>query len=166
MSHHTHESGELKVSTPSDLEIVTERVFDAPQEQVFAVFTEPGLISQWWGLKGSTTTVDKLDLRPGGEWRFVERSASGEENGFRGSFREVDPPERIVWTFEWEGMPGHILVETVSFEDLGGRTNVKTVSVCPSKEDRDGMLSSGMEDGMSQSYERLDELLSKVGSRM
>ncbi len=166
MSHHTHSGTGVKISTPSDLEIVTERVFDAPREQLYAAFTDPSLISQWWGLRDSTTTVDKLDLRPGGEWRFVERSADGSENGFHGAFREVSPPERIAWTFEWEGMPGHVLNETVTFEDLGGRTNVKSISVAQSKEDRDGMLGSGMEDGMNQSYERLDELLSKVGSRM
>lgn len=110
-----------------------------------------------------TTTVDRLDARPGGSWRFVCRSEDGREDGFRGTIRELTPPERIVQTFEWEGMPGHVLVETASFEDLGERTRVTTSSLFHTTEERDGMLASGMEIGLSESHQRLDALLEKLG---
>src|SRR3954451_19130871 len=93
------------LSTPTDREIHVERMFDAPRERVFAAMTDPDLISQWWGPHGTTTVVDQLDARSGGSWRFVIRDSGGSEQGFRGTFREVTPPERLVLTFEWEGMP-------------------------------------------------------------
>jgi uncharacterized protein YndB with AHSA1/START domain len=146
------------LTLPSDREIVMSRVFDAPRELVFKAHTDATLIPQWWG---PTTTVDKLDLRPGGAWRFVQRGQDGSENGFRGEFREIVPPERFVWTFEWEGMPGHILVETLTFEDLGGKTRLTTHSLFDSVEERDGMLKSGMETGANESWNRLAALLEK-----
>ena len=152
-----------KVTTPADREILIERVFDAPRDRVYAAFTDPELIPQWWGRQEDTTTVDKLDVRPGGDWRFVTVSSSdGEEHAFRGTFREVDPPERIVWTFEWEGMPGYISVETTTFEDLGEQTKVISRSLFHTTEERDGMIEAGMEKGLSESYEKLDELLAKT----
>jgi uncharacterized protein YndB with AHSA1/START domain len=153
-----------KVSTPSDREIVSERVFDAPRDRVFAAYTDPELIPEWWGPRSVTTTVDEMDVRPGGAWRFVHRESGGQEYGFRGTFREVTPPERLVYTFEWEGMPGHVLVETVAFEDLGERTKVTATSLFHTPEERDGMLASGMESGITESHDRLAELLAKVGS--
>ena len=149
------------VTTPSEREIVTERDFDAPRERVFAAFTDPELIPEWWGLRRQTTTVDEMDVRPGGSWRFVCHEPGGGEDGFRGTYREVVPPERLVYTFEWEGMPGHVLVETVEFEELGGRTKVTTTSLFHTPEERDGMLAGGMEIGLSESYEALDELLAR-----
>jgi uncharacterized protein YndB with AHSA1/START domain len=154
-------AGLTTVTTPSDREIVSERVFDAPRDRVFAAFTDPELIPQWWGPRDQTTIVDQMDVRPGGAWRFVIRDSDGAENGFRGTYREVSPPERIVQTFEWEGMPGHVLVETVMLEDLGGRTKMTNISLFHTTEERDGMLASGMESGMSESHDRLDELLAK-----
>ena len=150
-----------QVSKGGDREILTERVFDAPRERVFEAFTDPALIPEWWGPRQTTTTVDQMDVRPGGAWRFVCRDADGREDGFRGTYREISPPERIVNTFEWEGMPGHVLVETATFEDLGDQTRVKTVSLFHTTEERDGMLASGMEKGLSESHERLDELLAR-----
>jgi uncharacterized protein YndB with AHSA1/START domain len=149
------------VTTPSEREIVTERDFDAPRERVFAAFTDPELIPEWWGLRRQTTTVDEMDVRPGGSWRFVCHDPGGGEDGFRGTYREVTPPERLVYTFEWEGMPGHVLVETVEFEELGGRTKVTTTSLFHTPEERDGMLAGGMEIGLNESYEALDELLAR-----
>ncbi len=165
MSANTKEkkAGTTKLTTPSDREVVTERVFDAPRDRVYAAFTDPELIPQWWGLRSTTTVVDKLDARPGGAWRFVERNSDGSENGFRGTFREVTPPESLVYTFEWEGMPGHVVVDTVRFEDLDGRTKVTNTSLFHTTEERDGMLESGMEKGLNESYEQLDELLAKAG---
>jgi uncharacterized protein YndB with AHSA1/START domain len=157
-------AGSTRLTTPSDREIVTERVFDAPRERVFGAFTDPELISQWWGPRGVTTVVDVMDVRPGGAWRFVCRNPDGSEEGFRGSYREVTPPERVVQTFEWEGMPGHVIVETATFEDLGGRTKVTNVSLFHTPEERDGMLATDMERGLNESYERLDELLAATGT--
>jgi uncharacterized protein YndB with AHSA1/START domain len=152
------------VTTPTDREIHIERVFDAPRERVFAAYTDPELIPAWWGPEGITTIVDRMDVKAGGAWRFVCRDADGREDGFRGTYREVSPPERIVQTFEWEGMPGHVAVETAVFEDLGDRTKVTTTSLFHTTEERDGMLSSGMEGGVNQSYARLDALLARLAS--
>ena len=112
------------VTTPSDREIHIERIFEAPRDRVFAVYTDPALIPEWWGPRGTTTIVDKMDVRSGGDWRFVARDSDGSETAFRGSYREVSAPERIVQTFEWEGMPGYVCLETAAFEDLGDRTKV------------------------------------------
>jgi uncharacterized protein YndB with AHSA1/START domain len=152
------------VATPSDREIVSVRVFDAPRDRVWAACSDPELIPEWWGPRGGTTIVDQMDVRPGGAWRYVIRNQDGGETGFRGTYREVDPPERIVYTFEWEGMPGHVLIETITLEDLGERTKLTNVSLFHTEEERDGMLASGMERGMNESHERLDELLARLGS--
>jgi uncharacterized protein YndB with AHSA1/START domain len=150
------------VTTPTDREIHIERVFDAPRDKVFAAFTNPELIPEWWGPRGTTTIVDEMDVRPGGNWRFVGRSADGSETAFRGTYREITPPERIVQTFEWEGMPGHVSVETAVFEDLGDRTRLVATSLFHTTEERDGMLHSGMEGGMNETYDRLDEVLARL----
>jgi uncharacterized protein YndB with AHSA1/START domain len=152
------------VTTPTDREIHTERVFDAPRDRVFAAFTDPQLIPQWWGLRGTTTTVDEMDVSPGGSWRFVSQDSDGSETAFRGTYREVVAPERIVQTFEWEGLPGHVSVETATFEDLGDRTRLTTTTLFHTTEERDRMLSSGMERGMNETYARLDELLARPAS--
>lgn len=153
------------LTTPTDREIHVERVFDAPRDQVFAVFTDPKLIPEWWGPRDTTTVVDHMDVRPGGSWRFVIRNADDSETAFRGTYREITPPERIVQTFEWEDMPGHVSVETATFEELGDRTKVTTTSLFHTTEERDGMLESGMERGMNETYARLDELLARLASR-
>jgi uncharacterized protein YndB with AHSA1/START domain len=151
----------IKVSTPSDREIVMEREFAAPRERVFAAYTDPELIPRWWGPRGAETVVDVMEVRPGGAWRFVQRDADGTENGFRGTYREVTPPERLAYTFEWEGMPGHVLVEAITFEELDGGTKITSVSTFHTPEERDGMLASGMEEGANESLDQLDELLAE-----
>ncbi len=150
------------VTTQGDREIRIERVFAAPRERVVAVYTDPELVPEWYGPRGGTTIVDRMDVRPGGDWRFVFREADGSETAFRGTYRDVTPPERIVQTWEWEGMPGHVSVETATFEDLGDRTRVVTVALYHTTEERDGMLGSGMEGGLNETYERLDELLARL----
>ena len=152
------------ITTPTEREIHIERVFDAPRERVFAAYTDPATIGEWWGPRGTTAVVDEMDVRAGGRWRFVVRDADGGETAFRGTYREVTPPERIVQTFEWEGMPGHVSVETATFEDLGDRTKVTTTSIFHTTEERDGMLGSGMEGGLNETYERLDELLARLAA--
>jgi uncharacterized protein YndB with AHSA1/START domain len=149
-----------KVTTPSDREIRIEREFDAPRDRVFALMTDPKLVPEWYGPRDMTTVVDHMDVRPGGSWRFVAKSSDGSEMAFHGEYREVTPPERLVQTFGWEGMPGHASVETAVFEEIdGGRTKITVTSVFETTEDRDGMLGSGMESGMNETYDRFDELL-------
>ncbi len=153
------------VTTPTEREIRIERVFDAARDRVFAAYTDPELIPEWWGPRGTTAVVEQMDLRRGGSWRFVIRNSDGSETAFHGTYREVTPPERIVQTFEWEGMPGQVSVETASFEVVGDRTKVTTTSIFHTSEERDGMLGSGMERGMNETYARLDELLASHAAR-
>jgi len=147
------------ITKPTEREIRCERVFDAPRDRVFAAYTDPELVPQWWGPHGTTAEVDYMDVRTGGRWRFVMHNSDGSTSGFLGAYREVSPPERIVQTFEWEGMPGHVSAETATFEDLGDQTKVTTVAIFHTTEERDGMLGSGMEGGLNETYERLDEVL-------
>jgi len=150
------------LTLPSDREIAMERVFDAPRKLVFEAFTEPAIIPKWWGQRNTTTTVDKMEVKPGGRWRFVQRDADGHEYAFNGEYKEIVPPERLAYTFEFEGLPGHVLLETVTFEEQGDKTKVKVLSLFDSVEDRDGMLQSGMEAGANESNDRLAELLANV----
>jgi uncharacterized protein YndB with AHSA1/START domain len=150
------------VTTPTDREIHIERIFDAPRDKVFAAMTDPELIPEWWGPHGTSTVVDKMDARSGGDWRYVIKNSDGSETGFRGTYREVSAPERIVQTFEWEGMPGHVSVETATFEDLGDRTKMTSISTFHTTEERDGMIESGMEGGMNETFERFDEVLARL----
>jgi uncharacterized protein YndB with AHSA1/START domain len=144
--------------TPGTHEIVLAHEFDAPPDVVHAALTDPALVPSWWGPHGLTTKVEEMDVRPGGRWRFVQRDADGNEFGFNGVYHSVEPG-RVVQTFEFEGMPGHVMLETMTLEDLGGRTRLVDKSVFQSVEDRDGMVASGMDDGASQSYDRLDSIL-------
>ena len=137
------------------------REFDAPREAVFAAHTDPELVVRWWGPEGATVVVDALDARPGGSWRMIHRTADG-EYAFRGVYHDVTAPERLVYTFEFEPMPGHVLLETLRFEELpGGRTRLVDASVFQSVADRDGMLAAGMEAGAAASLDRLARLLAE-----
>jgi uncharacterized protein YndB with AHSA1/START domain len=150
------------VTTPTDREIRIERVFDAPVERVWQAFTDPELLAQWWG-RGNKLVIERMQVEPGGHWRFVEHGPEG-VNGFEGRYREVTPPQRLVQTFEWDGMPGYVAVDTAVFEDLGdGRMKLVTTSLFHTTEERDGMLESGMEDGLNESYAALDKLLVRPG---
>jgi uncharacterized protein YndB with AHSA1/START domain len=148
-----------KVSTPSEREIHVERIFDAPRDLVFATMTDPELVPEWWGPHGTTTVVEQMEPRTGGLWRFSTEDCDGNRTAFRGVYREVSPPDRLVQTFEWEGLPGHVAVETSTFEDLGGQTRLVNVTIFHTAEERDGMLQSGMERGMNETFERFDALL-------
>jgi uncharacterized protein YndB with AHSA1/START domain len=153
-------SSRATVSKAGDREIHVERVFEAPRDRVFAAFIDPERIPEWWGPRRYTTVVEEMDPRPGGKWRFLMRDPDGEETRFSGTYREVEAPERISQTFEWSGMPGRISLETATFEDLGdGRTRVVNVSVFHLAEERESMIESGMESGLNETYERLDEVL-------
>ena len=150
------------ITTPGDRDVRIERIFNAPRDRVWRAMTDPELIAQWWG-RGNKLVVERFDLERGGHWRFVEHSDHG-VHGFEGRFAEVVPPERVVQTFEWDGMPGHVALETMTLEDLGdGRTRLVAMSLFHTAEDRDGMLQSGMEGGVNESYAALDRLLAKLG---
>ena len=154
-------STKAKVTTPTDREIRIERVFAAPRDRVWRAMTDPKLIAQWWG-RGNKLVIETFEPKRGGHWRFVEHSPEG-VNGFEGRFREVTPQDRIVQTFEWDGMPGHVVVEHVTLEDLGdGRTKIINVSLFHTTEERDGMLNSGMEGGLNKSYAALDDVLARM----
>ena len=150
------------VTTPGDRDIRIERIFNAPRDRVWKAMTDPKLVAQWWG-RGNKLVVEKMEVERGGHWRFVEHSPEG-THGFEGRFAEVTPPERVVQTFEWDGMPGHVALETMTLEDLGdGRTRLVTTSLFMTAQDRDGMVQSGMEGGLNESYAALDRVLAKLG---
>lgn len=151
------------VVEPGKLEIVVTMTFNAPRELVFKAYIDPALIPQWWGPRYLTTEIDRLDARTGGQWRFVQRDPDGNEYAFHGVIHDVTAPERIVQTFEYEGMPGHVSLDTAVFEDLGGgRTRVVSQSVFQSLEARDGMAASGMEIGINEGNDRMSELLATL----
>ena len=158
------DGNKLKVTTPSDREIVMTRTFDAPRDLVFVAHSSCEHMSNWWGPRKYEVASCEIDFRPGGSWRIVHK-AEGEEHGFRGEFREIVRPERIVWTFEWEGLPGHVSVETLTLEEHDGKTTLTATSVYDTVEDRDGMLQSGMEEGAAESWDRLAEYLEAVEGR-
>ena len=160
----TASRSDLKVTKLSDTELQITREFDAPREIVFRAMTDPALLSKWWGPRRYRTVVDTMDVRPGGKWRMRNIGADG-EHAFRGEFREVTPPERIVWTFEYEPLPGHISVETMTLTERDGRTLLTVHDVFSSKEDLDGMLQSGMESGAAESYDRLDDLIKELTTK-
>jgi uncharacterized protein YndB with AHSA1/START domain len=135
------------------------REFDAPPEKVFRAHTDPYLVSRWLGPHRHEMVVDRWDCRPGGEWAYRHLS-DGEEYAFRGCFHDVVANERIVQTFTFEGMPEHVALEKVRFEALpGGRTRLVGESLVDSFADRDAFVASGMEQGVREGYERLDEVL-------
>ena len=150
-----------KVEASGERQIRIERVFNAPLDKVWRAFMEPDLIKQWWG-RGNELVIEKFEPVRGGHWRFVERSDHG-EHGFEGRYREVTPKSRISYTFEWDGMPGHVCVDEAVFEEIeGGRTRIMTVSTFMTGEDRDGMIQSGMEGGLNESYAALDRVLATL----
>ena len=149
------------ITTSGDRGVRIERIFNAPRERVWQAMTDPKLVAQWWG-RGNKLVIERLEVKRGGHWRFVEHAPSG-VHGFEGRFSEVTPPERVVQTFEWDGMPGHVALETATLEDLGdGRTRLVNTSLFMTAEDRDGMLQSGMESGLNESYAALDRVLATL----
>ncbi len=138
------------------------REFDAPRSKVFRAHTDPDLVRRWLGPRGLEMTVDRWDCRTGGEYRYIH-SRDGEEFAFHGSFHEVRPDELIVQTFTYEGMPDSVALEKVVFEDLGnGRSRLVATSLGDSFEARDAMIAGGMEHGIVEGYERLDEVLARA----
>jgi uncharacterized protein YndB with AHSA1/START domain len=157
MTTTTHET---EITADPDVPLVRmTRIFDAPPAKVFRAHSDPELLKQWHGPRRHEMRMDHYDCRTGGSYRYVLFS-DGNEYGFHGCFHEVRPSELIVQTFTYEGIPDGVALERLVFEELGaGRTRLRATSLVDSFEDRDAFLASGMEDGVRESYERLDELL-------
>lgn len=143
----------------SDTEIVMSRDFKAPRELVYRAYTDPEMVPNWWGQRASTTIVDQMDVTVGGKWRYVQRGQDGSEYAFRGEYVEVVPNEKIVSTFEFEPMPGHITQDSAVFEDIEGGTRITVTTTYANAEDLKGMVESGMEAGATESWDRLQELV-------
>ena len=149
------------VTSRGERELHIERIFNAPRDRVWQAMTDPELVAQWWG-RGNKLVIEKLEVKRGGHWRFIEHSDHG-EHGFEGRYREVRAPDLLEYTFEWDGQPGHVVVDTTTLEDLGdGRTRVVVKSLFLTAEDRDGMVQSGMEAGLNESYAALDRVLAAM----
>jgi uncharacterized protein YndB with AHSA1/START domain len=149
-------------ATPGSHELSYERVFQASPELVYRAFTEADIVRRWWG-GNYETVVDRLEARPGGVWRYLTKDEGGTESAFHGVFHDLVPGERIVQTFEFEGLPGHVLLETMVLTGQGdGTTKLAASSVFQTVEDRDGMLASGMESGMNDGLAQLDKVLASL----
>ena len=152
----THPS---RVTFPSDFEAVITRTFNASRELVYAASTQPEHVRRWYGLRHHTMPVCEIDLRPGGRWRYVLKDREGNEFGFSGEYLELEPPGRMVYTEGFEAMPGHDYVVTATLTEEAGRTTLEARLRYRSREDRDGHFASGMESGMRESHDRLEEVL-------
>ena len=153
----------LQIDAPAGIpEVTFSREFDAPRERVWRAMTDPELVARWWGPRGMGTKIEIFEPQFGGRLRIVHVAPDGAEFGFRGVFHDVVENERATRTFEWDGTPGHILLETMRLEEKDGRTILSGQSVYQSLSDRDGMVASGMEGGMRDSMDRLEELLADL----
>ncbi|ASU82822.1 ATPase [Nocardiopsis gilva YIM 90087] len=151
---------------PGHHDIVVTRVFDSPRDVVYQAFTDPDLIPKWWGPAQYETTVDRAEVRPGGVWRYISRDENGTEYAFKGVYHDLVAPESIVSTFEFEGVPGHVELDTATFEEIDGgkRTKYTSVSVFQSVEDRDAMVASGMESGLRETLNRFADIVERAGA--
>lgn len=147
---------------PGQQELTITHEFHAPAARVFQAMTDASLLPHWWGPRKYATVVDQLEPRTGGRWRFINRGQDGAEHGFHGTFHLVDAPRRIVQTFEYEGAPGHVSLESLTLEERDGKTLLAAHSVFQSVQDRDEMMhGDDMESGARETYARLEELLAQ-----
>lgn len=151
---------------PGKQDIVFRHVFDARREIVWKALTDPSLIPNWYGPRIYEAIVDEMDVRPGGRWRFINRNAEGQEFGFHGVYHDVQAPERIVQTNEFEGMPGHVGLETGTLTEKDGKTTFESVALFSSVEDRDMNVANGMEWGARETYQRLEEVIAGLVARV
>lgn len=157
--------GSAEVTLPSDTEYLITRSFDASAEAIFTALTTPDLVKRWWGFETATWVVCDIDLRVGGQWRYVVKEPEY-EIGFHGEFREIERPTRLVHTEAFEGIPDpddHAALNVLTLEEAEGVTTMTLLVQHTSKEDRDAVLESGMEAGLQLSYDRLDDLLGTAG---
>jgi uncharacterized protein YndB with AHSA1/START domain len=152
----------LKVTLPTDREIVFTREFDAPREIVWKAMHDKDLIPRWWGPRNHNTIVEQMDFRPGGKWRFISVDDNGERFGFSGEYIEIVKPEKVVQTIGFDGAPGEPGRTTYTLTERRGRTLLVETGVFPSKEARDAAVASGMESGARETYQRLAELVAEL----
>jgi uncharacterized protein YndB with AHSA1/START domain len=153
--------GSAKVTLPADDQILITREFDAPRHLVYKAITTPELVKRWWHANRGEVTVAEIDLRVGGKWRYVSVTPDGMEVGFHGEYREIVPNERVVSTEAYEGIPdpdANATVNTVTLAETDGRTSMSVLVAAPSKEVRDAIIESGMEAGMQDAYDLLEEV--------
>ena len=153
------------IAEPGKHDYFIVREFEAPRELVFKAFTDPELVTKWLGPNRLKMTIEKFESKDGGSYRYIHEDSNGNKYFFRGVNHEVLHPERIIGTFEFEGLPerGHVALQTAKFESLpDGRTRLTSQSLFQSVADRDGMLRSGMERGVKEGFERLDEVLTSL----
>jgi uncharacterized protein YndB with AHSA1/START domain len=153
-------SGRAKVTTPSDTQILIVREFDAPRPLVFRAWTTPELIKRWWSGQRGTCTHVETDLRVGGRWRYVMVTHGGYKVAFHGEYREIVPDERIVSTEVFEGIPNaedHATLNTATFTEANGRTTLTILVEHPTRAGRDAMLASGMEGGLQEALDLLEQ---------
>jgi uncharacterized protein YndB with AHSA1/START domain len=157
-------SGTAKVTLPTDEQILITREFDAPKDLVFRAWTSPELVTRWWNAKRGKVTTCEIDLRVGGAWRYVMETPDGTEVGFHGEYREIVPNERIVSTEIYEGLPEGVsdeeggTVNTATFAEADGRTTLTILVEAPSKETRDAIIDSGMEAGLQDALDLLEQV--------
>lgn len=150
---------------PNSHSITMTREFDAPPALVLRAYTEPDLLKQWLGPRGFEMIVDAYEPVHGGAYRYIHRDDQGNEFAFRGVFHGTPSVEGITQTFEWEGAPGQVSLDHMQLEDLGGRTRLVATSIYPSIATRDAIIESGMEHGVREGYERLDDVLQALGNQ-
>jgi uncharacterized protein YndB with AHSA1/START domain len=151
-------SGTAKVTLPADEQILITREFDAPKDLVYEAYTTPELVKRWWHAKRGEVTTCEIDLRVGGSWRYVMVTGDGFEVGFHGEYREIVPNERIVSTEVYEGMPEAEAVDTVTFTEVDGRTTLTILVEHTSKQHRDAHIESGMEAGLQDALDLLEQV--------
>jgi uncharacterized protein YndB with AHSA1/START domain len=156
-------SRSASVTLPTDEQILITREFDAPRDLVYKAYTTPALVRRWWHAKRGEMTVADIDLRVGGGWRYVMLTPDGFEVAFHGEFREIVPDERIVSTEVYEGMPGAEALDTVTFAEVDGRTTLTILVQHAKKEHRDAHIESGMEDGLQDALDLLEEVAISLG---
>jgi uncharacterized protein YndB with AHSA1/START domain len=158
MEQMTTSSGTAKVTLPADEQILITREFDAPKHLVYKAWTTPELVRRWWNANRGEVTTCEIDLRVGGTWRYVMVTPDGMEVGFHGEYREIVPNERIVSTEVFEGMPEAAALNTLTLAEEDGRTTLSVLVEYSSKEHRDGHINSGMEAGMQDAMDLLEEV--------
>ena len=151
-------SGTAVVTLPSDTQVLVTRDFNAPRHLVYKAYTTPELVRRWWAGRRGQMTIAEIDLRVGGNWRFVMTSTEGFEVAFHGTYREIVPDERLVHTEVYEAMPDAEVVNTITLAESGGRTTMTVLIDCGTQEIRDGMMASGMEVGMQEAYDLIEEI--------
>jgi uncharacterized protein YndB with AHSA1/START domain len=150
----------IVTAKPGEPTVLIERTFDAPRDKVFAAMTQKDKVAKWWVGPGYETHVEKLEAHDGGSWKFVQKGKDGQEFAFHGSYHKVSP-EMTIQTFEFDGLPepGHVSLEKMTLTEVDGKTHMRSENTFMSVADRDGMLASGMEEGMQNTYSQLDEVL-------